>query len=330
MIVTLPMWRWLLVMAPLCLVVSGNTNYNIYNYDQTNSQFTPDGRLLQIEYASVASEQSPPVMIVDLCGGNDNDDDERCLVLMTIPKQEQSIQQRFIILEHHQGERKNNMPIVLAMSGILSDSLALIQAGLKQLQEPPYSSNSPRVITAMGMAQQLADECQMRSFGGGIRPYGSAVIVCGFDHVDDNRNPCVFQTDPSGGMIQHYFRRRDQEDGSSTDSVIVLGGGTLATTQRKRLIQQAQREISAFRSRDEPTATKQTLSDKIAALARILIQTTTTNQQETTTTSKQHAKEEKSKKNDYSCSPLEIVVLSPRWGCHRLDKEQIEAIQKRI
>jgi hypothetical protein len=38
-----------------------NQNYNAYNYDMTTPLFTPDGRLLQVEYASRAATHSSPV-----------------------------------------------------------------------------------------------------------------------------------------------------------------------------------------------------------------------------------------------------------------------------
>jgi hypothetical protein len=62
LLVLLTIW---LLLAHHQVNCSNINNYHIYNYDQTSQQFTPDGRLVQVEYASHAVEQSSPVVVVE-------------------------------------------------------------------------------------------------------------------------------------------------------------------------------------------------------------------------------------------------------------------------
>jgi len=45
---------------------SSSTGYNVYNYDLTTPQFTPDGLLKQVEYACAAPRNSMPMIIVPI------------------------------------------------------------------------------------------------------------------------------------------------------------------------------------------------------------------------------------------------------------------------
>ena len=44
----------------------------------------------------------------------------------------------------------------------------------------------------------IADKCQQHSFGGGIRPFGAEIVVCGMDY---NR-VVVYVTQPSGSIVE--------------------------------------------------------------------------------------------------------------------------------
>lgn len=62
-----------------------------------------------------------------------------------------------------------------------------------------FSSFTSSSSCALRFAKSIADKCQKHSFGGGLRPFGSKIVVCGVDKTIMN----VYITDPSGA-IDHY------------------------------------------------------------------------------------------------------------------------------
>ena len=364
---------YIIVSSPLVLSSSTNRNsYSAYNYDRTVSEFTPDGSLLQVEYASSAADLSPPLVILECFSPSssksiDNNDHRQYLILLTVRKQANTPQNRIVILEDKDEQSKQGSnpdfpyKYCCVMSGILSDSLCLLQAGMKVAAQ-----HSLRYQTSLGMAaltQVLADECQTRVFGGGLRPYGSTLLLCGFDRACDEeaqleghneylssikrninhyRRPLIYQTDPSGGIIQHHTQYNDSNTDDQTkksrryrnnndnhnDTIIqsqvrcVVGGSQSLQRQLYKRINQGMAKFE--QQQQQHSRGVVSLADRIANLAKILIK-------EMNNDSK--AKIDKIRNDDSSLSslfPLEIVLISPRLGCHRLDNKQIQAIQQLI
>ena len=400
----------IIVSSPL---VSSSSTYNAYNYDQTTPQFTPDGRLLQVEYASAAADLSPPLIVLECfsstgnsnsnsnskSNNNNNSQQDPCLILLTVRKRANSPQNRIVIMDdkdEQQSKKKRggsssssssssgkSFPYCCVMSGILSDSLCLLQVGMKVAAE-----HSLRYQTSLGMValtQALADECQSRVFGGGLRPYGSTLMLCGYDKIyndeesklegDDDeflsttsckrnsnmnkhhrRIPLIYQTDPSGGIIQHHAaqnsdsksdadqkkksRRRyrndnnndDNTDDDDDDTIIrsqvrcIVGGSQSLQRQLYKKIDQGMAE---FEHRQQSQVLS--LADRIANVVEILTKemNNDNNSNKASGVSKSRNKDDDSSSLPSLC-PLEIVVISPKLGCHRLDNKQIQAIQKLI
>ena len=376
-------------------------NYNVYNYDQTTPQFTPDGRLLQVEYASSAADLSAPLVVLEFftprsirsskstsdTGDDDHylEDDESlsypCTVLITVPKQPASPQNRIIIIQqpnsddHPDGSlgRNRNLPhrsYCVAMSGILADSLALLQAGIKVATE--HSLQYQDFLSMESLVQVLADECQSRVFAGGLRPYGSTLLLCGYnDRIMDNNQlrmdgqgdeesnsegnlrrksfrSLIYQTDPSGGILQHHGpnnvdnerftsktvpskkKQSRRPDAIVTNNVVqsqvccIVGGSSSLQRQLLKQINQGmvrfeQRQQQRQRNRKESSIS---LADRIANVAKILIKETVDSNGPSHRTSNN-----RSKSRDY---PLEVVIISPRFGCHRLEGKQLKAVQELI
>jgi len=362
----------IIISSPLVLSSSTNRNsYSVYNYDQTASEFTPDGSLLQVEYASAAADLSPPLVILECFSSSssksiDNNGHHQYLILLSVRKQANSLQNRIVILEDKDEQSKRGInpgfpyKYCCVMSGILSDSLCLLQAGMKVAAQ-----HSLQYQTSLGMAdltQVLADECQTRVFRGGLRPYGSTLLLCGFDkacdeeaqlegnneflssikrNINHHRRPLIYQTDPSGGIIQHHAQYSDNNSDADqskksrkyrnnnddhNDTIIqsqvrcIVGG---SQSLQRQLYERINQGMAKFEQQQRSRRVV-SLADRIANLAKILTKEMNNDRK---------AKIDKSRNDNLSVSshfPLEIVLISPRLGCHRLDNKQIQAIQQLI
>ena len=158
----------ILLLPHLTSSTSNFNNYNAYHYDMTTPQFTPDGRLLQVEYASRAADHSFPLVLF-----RQND----ITFLVTYGN-------RWI--SHHD-------TVILGMSGILADVRALLHH-LSQHDDSHQQWYGTRVTDARQVAHIIGAKCQDHSFGGGLRPFGATLLVVGPHEV--------YQTDPSGSVIE--------------------------------------------------------------------------------------------------------------------------------
>jgi 20S proteasome alpha/beta subunit len=165
------------ILSLISLVIDSalaNQNYNAYNYDMTTPQFTPDGRLLQVEYASRAATHSSPCVLWKC-------DTHETLVMTR--KSSRKLQNRLIQLSD---------TTAVCLSGVVSDSLALL-AKVYELQDNNRRLYGSKTLTEHQIASAIATACQRHSFGGGLRPYGSTIVVI---------SPrTMLQTDPSGAVV---------------------------------------------------------------------------------------------------------------------------------
>ena len=325
------------ILVPLVTSSSsaGRSNYNVYNYDQTTPQFTPDGRLLQVEYASNAADLSAPLVVLEFASSENNNDDEAsypCTVLITVPKQPFSPQNRIAILE--KGDKKS--AYCVAMSGILADSLALLQAGMKTASE--HSLQFKQVLDMESFVQVLADECQSRVFAGGLRPYGSTLLLCGYEN--DAGSSLIYQTDPSGGILQHTAQSAMDEEAVSnkkkrnnksvrTEVRCIVGGTQGLQRQLHKQIQQGMARCEQ-KQKQRNRNKELTLADRIASVAKILIKETAETNSASSSNNGSASNGRIKSKNSNENHPLEVVIISPRLGCHRLEGKQLQAIQDLI
>ena len=267
------------------LSAASSNNYNVYSYDMTTPQFTPDGRLLQVEYASSAAELSSPLVALQLSNQT----------LALVAMRNSNTQNRMVILDDY----------CVAMSGVLSDSLALMQVVLKKASE--HLRQFQKRLTILQVTKAIANACQQHAFGGGIRPYGSTMLVCGYRSQQDDE-ATIYQTDPSGGILP---APRSSSSSSSPSMVrwVVGGNPTLQRQLRKRI------ESNLSRQGKKKTS----LVDTLAIAAKTLIKET---QKNSKTTNNSNIKKQS--------TSLEVVILSSTLGCHRLTKDQLDAVVERI
>ena len=84
-----------------------------------------------------------------------------------------------------------------ATSGLVADARALIERARIESQINRITYNEPILVS--GLAKKICDMKQLYTQNGGVRPFGSALIIGGVNG-DSVR---LFETDPSGALIEY-------------------------------------------------------------------------------------------------------------------------------
>jgi proteasome alpha subunit len=153
-------------------------------YDRAITVFSPDGRLFQVEYAREAVKRGTTSLGVKSKDGIVLLVDKRTTSKLVESK---SIEKIFQIDDH----------IGAASSGLVADARALIERARIESQINKITYNEP--IRVESLAKKICDMKQLYTQNGGVRPFGSALIIGG---VTEN-NGKLFETDPSGALIEY-------------------------------------------------------------------------------------------------------------------------------
>jgi proteasome alpha subunit len=153
-------------------------------YDRAITVFSPDGRLYQVEYAREAVKRGTTAVGIKAKDG----------VVLIVDKrvsskllEASSIEKIFKIDEH----------IGVASSGLVGDARSLVDRARVECQINRVSYDDP--IEVETLAKKLCDHMQTLTQYGGIRPYGTALLIAG---VSDGESR-LFETDPSGTLLEY-------------------------------------------------------------------------------------------------------------------------------
>ena len=153
-------------------------------YDRAITVFSPDGRLFQVEYAREAVKRGTTSLGIKSKEGVVLVVDKRTTSRLVEAK---SIEKIFQIDNH----------IGAATSGLVADARALIERARIESQINRITYNEPILVS--GLAKKICDMKQLYTQNGGVRPFGSALIIGGVNG-DSVR---LFETDPSGALIEY-------------------------------------------------------------------------------------------------------------------------------
>ena len=151
-------------------------------YDRAITVFSPDGRLFQVEYAREAVKRGTTSLGIKSKEGVVLIVDKRTVSRLVEAK---SIEKIFQIDNH----------IGAATSGLVADARALIERARIESQINRITYNEP--ILVGGLAKKICEMKQMYTQNGGVRPFGSALIIGGVNGDEVK----LFETDPSGALI---------------------------------------------------------------------------------------------------------------------------------
>ena len=153
-------------------------------YDRAITVFSPDGRLFQVEYAREAVKRGTTTVGIKFKKGVALIVDKRITSRLIEPS---SIEKIFKIDDH----------IGCATSGLVADARALVERARIEAQINRLTYDKP--IQVKALARKICDFKQTYTQYGGVRPFGTALLIGG---VDDS-GVHLFATDPSGAMVEY-------------------------------------------------------------------------------------------------------------------------------
>ena len=154
-------------------------------YDRAITMFSPDGRLMQVEYAKKTVKQGTTVVGLVCSDGVVVVSDKRIFDKLIVSE---SVEKIFQIDDH----------IAAAVSGLVSDGRVLIENAQVKSQQHKVTYDLP--IDTLSLVKSICDLKQICTQSGGLRPFGVSLMIVG---VDDD-GPKLFITEPSGIYFQYY------------------------------------------------------------------------------------------------------------------------------
>ncbi len=169
-------------------------------YDRSIAMFSPDGRLLQVEYAKKTIKQGSTSLGIKCKDGVVLAVDKRFVNKLVDPSSIEKISK----IDDHVG---------CAMSGIVSDGRVLVDKLRYMAQEHQFVYDTPSDI--LMLVKDVADLKQTYTQSGGVRPFGVSLIIGGIDV----EGPKLFVTDPTGIYFE-YFAKAIGEKEKEIDTIL--------------------------------------------------------------------------------------------------------------
>ncbi|MBI5390442.1 archaeal proteasome endopeptidase complex subunit alpha [Candidatus Woesearchaeota archaeon] len=159
--------------------------HQMMGYDRAITMFSPDGRLLQVEYAKKTVKQGSSAIGMVCKDGVVLVTDKRIVDPLIVPE---AVEKIFQIDGH----------IAATAAGILSDARVLIERAQLKAQQHAVVYDSP--VDTLTIVKDICNLKQICTQSGGLRPFGVSLLIAG---IDNGGNKTLFETDPTGIFFQY-------------------------------------------------------------------------------------------------------------------------------
>jgi proteasome alpha subunit len=176
------------------------SQHQAMGYDRTATLFSPEGRLLQVEYAEKTVRLGSASMGMVCTDGVAIIADKRLSDPLLIPESAMKIYE----VDDH---------IIASTAGILSDSRILMEKAQNVAQQNRIVYDEP--IDVESVIREIANLKQAYTQYGGVRPFGLKVIMAG---VQSNKACKVFASDVTG----NYFGVRATAIGENDEKILEI------------------------------------------------------------------------------------------------------------
>lgn len=170
-------------------------SHQMMGYDRASTMFSPDGRLLQVEYAKEAVKQGSTSIGIVCKDGALLIADKRISDNLIVSS---AVEKIFQVDKH----------IGATAVGYVMDGRVLIERAQLIAQQHMVTYSVP--VETLSLVKEISDTKQSYTQYGGARPFGVSILFIG---VDDN--PVLYVTEPTG----IFFQYRATAVGENSDEV---------------------------------------------------------------------------------------------------------------
>jgi proteasome alpha subunit len=162
-------------------------------YDRTATMFSPEGHLLQVEYAEKTVRLGSASIAMVCTDG----------VFILADKR---IEDKLVVKESSSKVYEIDSHIIASTAGIMSDARVLIEKAQVLAQQNRITYDSP-VETEL-IIKEISNVKQQFTQYGGARPFGVSLMVAGIN----NKKPEVFTSDVTGNYLSYHANAIGESD----------------------------------------------------------------------------------------------------------------------
>lgn len=154
-------------------------------YDLSSTTYNPEGKVYQVEYAMKAAENGGSIVGLKCRDGVVIGGERNILSKMLVQNSNKCI---FGITKH----------IGAVLTGVIPDGKAVISRGRQEATQ--YADFYGKDIPSTVLADRIAQYMYLFTLYGGLRPFGSSIILAGLD----NNQPKLYLIESSGAFFEYY------------------------------------------------------------------------------------------------------------------------------